>query len=277
MSLAAEIQLPLPVDPGFREARDRDARFGRMRRGPIIAAALIHAAVIAVFLIHWPAFWAPKPSEQPPIPVALVIEVPQPPAPPKPEPQAAAPQPPHELLSGPDQKTTAPPQAEAKGPQAAPKAEPDQDKPAALGLAKPRPTPPSAPKPRETRKEAARETAPEPRKRGSVDRAPGETEAEGDPYLNRVWSMIEQHRSYPANAVGTLGLRLEGTVVYLIALSPTGALQAMRLERSSGAPVLDDTARNMIQQAAPFPPLPSYFPHDGTTLTVTIHIFPGAS
>jgi periplasmic protein TonB len=273
MSFIAETQLFLPADPGFREARDREARFGRLRHGAIIAAALVHAAVIAAFLLRWPFSGTPALPEQPPIPVALVTEVPQPKLAAKP------PAPPllHELRSGPDQKTTAPPQAEAKGPQAAPQPEPDRDKPAALGLAKPEPDQPAAPKPPNTTKQATRETAPEPRKRGSVDRAPGETEAEGDPYLNRVWSMIERHRSYPANAIGSLGLRLEGTVVYLIAVSPTGALRAIRLERSSGAAVLDDTARRMIERAAPFPPLPSYFPHGGTTLSVTIHIFPTAS
>jgi TonB family protein len=125
-------------------------------------------------------------------------------------------------------------------------------------------------------KEATRETVPQPTKRGSVDRAPGE-EREGDPYLNRLWTLIEQHRTYPAGAVGSLGLNLEGTVVYVIALSPAGAIQGMRLERSSGAPVLDETARRMIEQAAPFPPLPNYFPRNGVTLSVTIHLFPTAS
>ncbi len=277
MSFLAETQLLLPADPGFREARDREARFGRLRHGAIIAAAVIHAAVIAAFLLRWPFAAAPAPPAPPAIPVTFVTEVPRPPPLPKPPAKAPPAELPHELLSGPDQKTTAPPQAEAKGPQAAPPAEPDRAKPEALGLAKPKPTPPAAAKPTKATKEAKRETAPEPRQRGRVDRAPGETEAEGDPYLNRVWSMIEQHRSYPANAIGSLGLRLEGTVVYLIAVSPTGTLQGMRLERSSGAPVLDDAARNMIEHAAPFPPLPSYFPHGGATLTVTIHIFPTAS
>lgn len=275
MSVVAETQLLLPADPGMREARERQARFGRLRSGAIVAAALLHAAVIAAFLLRWP-FSGAEPPEQPPISVALVTELPKPP--PLPAPPAPPHQPPHDLVSGPDQTTKAPPQAEAKGPQAAPKPQPEEEeKQKTAALAEPKPSPPAAPKAKPAPKEASREMAPAPRQRGSVDRAPGETKTEGDPYLNHVWAMIEQHRTYPAHAIGPLGLRLEGTVVYLIALSPAGALEGIRLERSSGAAVLDGAARAMIEAAAPFPPLPGYFPRAGATLTVTIHIFPTAS
>ena len=277
MSVVAETQLLLPADPGMREARERLARFGRLRRSAILAAALLHAAIIAAFLLRWP-FSGAEPTEHPPISVALVTEVPKPPPPPAPP--APPRQSPHDLVSGPDQKTAAPPEAEAKGPHAAPKPQPEEEekqKTAALAEPKPAPSPPAAPKTKPAPKEASRETTPAPRQRGSVDRAPGETKTEGDPYLNHMWALIEQHRTYPAHAIGSLGLRLEGTVVYLIALFPAGALEGIRLERSSGAPVLDNAARAMIEAAAPFPPLPSYFPRGGATLTVTIHIFPTAS
>lgn len=274
MSFVAETPFLLPADPRFREAREREARYGRLRRTAILAAGVLHAAAIAAFLLRWP-FPAPTRSEPAPISVALVTEVPKPPPPARPAPPR---QPPHELVSGPDQTTTAPPQAEAKGPQAAPKsASEEEKKDEAAVLAEATSSPPAVPKAKPAPKEANREMAPEPHKRGSVNRAPGETTTEGDPYLNHMYAMIEQHRSYPANAIGPLGLRLEGTAVYLIAVSPAGALEGIRLERSSGAPVLDTTARNMIEEAAPFPPLPSYFPRGSVTLTVTIHIFPSAS
>jgi protein TonB len=200
---------------------------------------------------------------------------------PAPEPPQATPAPPapaaqHYLTSGKDQQTTAPPQADAEGPEAAPKPQQEAVEADVPTPAQTKPAPPTLPASPKI-KEAARETAPQPRKQGSVNRAPGETEQEGDPYLNQLWGMIEQHRTYPAGAVGSLGLNLEGTATYLIEVSPAGALQAMRLERSSGASVLDDTARKMIQQAAPFPPLPGYYPRNGVVLTVTIHLFPTAS
>jgi hypothetical protein len=40
--------------------------------------------------------------------------------------------------------------------------------------------------------------------------------------------------------------------------------------------VLDDTARAMIERAAPFPPLPRYYPRDGATITLVIPVFPPA-
>ena len=181
------------------------------------------------------------------------------------------------MLSGPDTKTTAPPKAAEKGPDAAPEPKPpppvETESKTATAEPKPSPTPEThSPKP----KVANRETTPK-ESRGSVNRAPGEDVREGDPYLNELFARIEQHRTYPANAIGSLGLRLEGTAVYLIAVRSDGTLVNAVLERSSGAEVLDDTALKMIQQAAPFPPPPNYFPRPGVVLEVTIHLFPGAS
>lgn len=266
--------IQLPADPRFREARDRDARDGHLRRAAIAAALLAHVLVIAAVLMNWPALF---PAPERPLPAIAVTLVKQPPPAPRPAAATPPPSPPmtHELLSGSDTVTTAPPKAADEGPQAAPPASPPPplEAPAqtAVAVPKPKPTPDlHSPKP----KLATRETAPT-RTRGEVDRAPGDSEREGDPYLNHLFAMIEQHRSYPANAVGSLGLRLEGTSVYLIALSGNGALMGVELERSSGAPVLDQTALKMIEAAAPFPPPPNYYPQP-VILEVTIHLYPGA-
>lgn len=270
----------LPSDPGFRDDRDREARAGRVRRAAIVAAALAHVAVIVAMVVHWPSLFPLVPPERPPIAVTLVTQ-PPPPPPPAPAAKAPPPAPPappatHELVSGPDTKTTAPPKAAEKGPDAAPEPTPPppieaQDQ-----------TPAAEPKPKSTPEQhspkpklATRETAPKD-ERGSVNRAPGEEEREGDPYLNELFARIEQHRSYPANAIGSLGLRLEGTSVYLIAVRSDGTLLGAKLERSSGADILDQTALKMIQEAAPFPPPPNYYPRPGVILEVTIHLFPGA-
>ncbi len=272
--------IQLPAEPSEREAHQRKARLGWPRRDAIVFAALTHAVVIAALLMRWPNAFAPAPT-LPPIAVSLVTE--PPPSPPAPSPPAAAPklpatQPMHDLESGPDQVTTAPPQAPAKGPEAAPKPQPeDENKHEKAAIAEPPKSKPSPAAPQTIRpKEAARETVPKP-ERGSIDRAPGDIDRTGDPYLNRLWALIESHRTYPANAIGSLGLRLEGTATYLIEISPTGALVGIRLERSAGADMLDDTAREMIEESAPFPPLPGNFPSDGVVLSVTIHLFPEAS
>src|SRR5579875_1580835 len=269
----------LPGDPGFREHRAQDQRSGQLRRDAIVAAALAHAAVIVAVIVHWPALFPAVPLERPPIPVTLVTVAPPPPPAPKPATKAVPTPPPapaHELVSGPDTTTTAPPQAAEKGAEAAPQptAPPAAETPNKTATAESKPAPEAhPPKP----KTATRETAPK-ENHGFANRAPGDQVRSGDPYLNEIFSMIERHRRYPANAVGSLGLRLDGTSVYIIAVRADGTLVGTRLERSSGAPVLDDTALKMIQEAAPFPPPPRYFPSISgvTEFEVTIHLFPGA-
>jgi TonB family protein len=269
----------LPADPEFRENREREARGNHLRRGAIVAAALAHVAVIVAMIVHWPNLFPIRPLPPPPIPVTLVMASPPPqaqPAPPPPPPPPA-PQPQQERVSGADTKTTAPPQAADKGEEAAPKPPPpppvESTPQAATPEAKPNPEQEKAKQ--EKPKVAKRETTPKP-SRGAVNRAPGERETEGDPYLNALFAMIQAHRFYPPNAIGSLGLPLEGTAVYLIKIRADGALMDIALQRSSGAPILDQTALKMIRQAAPFPPPPqSEFPGPSVILEVTIHLFPG--
>ena len=268
--------IELPADPAFRESRERDTRSNRLRNGAIVAAALAHVAIIVAMLVHWPSLLPVKPVEPAPIPVTLVTE-PPPKAQPAPPPPPPAPSPKHEIVSGADTKTTAPLQAAEKGEEAAPKPTP----PPLPTDAKAKPAVPEAKPeaPRETRqakpKVATREAAPKP-SRGAVNRAPGDRAREGDPYLNALFATIQSHRFYPRNAIGSLGLPLEGTAVYLIKIRSDGALIGVALEHSSGADVLDQAALKMIRDAAPFPPPPqSEFPGSSIVLEVTIHLFPG--
>lgn len=273
----------LASDPGFRDERKPADRQGRLRRSAIIAAALVHALVIGGIAVRWPALFPVVPPPQQAIPVTLVTLPPPPPPAPKVQ-QALQPPPPpppalqHERVSGPDTETTAPPKQADKGVDAAPEptAPPPVETPtktAALTPAeeKPKPKPDvHPPKP----KVALRETVVRP-DRSFANRAPGETERSGDPYLNRLYDLIEAHRSYPANAVGSLGMKLAGTVVYLIGVRSDGALIGTKLQRSSGADVLDQTALRMIEAAAPFPPLPpSEFSGPEVVIQVTIYIAP---
>ena len=270
----------LPPDPDFRANRERAARNNHLRRGAIVAAALAHVLVITATIVDWPLLFPITPLERPPIPVTLVM-LPPPPPPPqaKPAPPPAPPAPPqqHERVSGADQTTTAPPQAVEKAEDAAPKPTPPPPVEAQAKAAPPeaKPAPQEDKAKQEKPKVAKRETTPKP-SHGAVNRAPGERETEGDPYLNLLFGMIMAHRFYPPNAVGSLGLPLEGTAVYLIRIRSDGALTNVALERSSGANVLDQTALRMIQQAAPFPPPPkNEFPGPGVVLEVTIHLSPG--
>ena len=261
----------LPADPDFRANRDRDARDRHLRRGAILAAALAHVLVIAAMIVDWPMLFPITSLERPPIPVTLVMLPPPPPPQAKPAPPAPPQQ--YERISGADQTTTALPQAVEKAEDAAPKPTPPPPVEAQAKAAPPeaKPAPLEDKAKQEKPKIAKRETTPKP-SHGAVNRAPGERATEGDPYLNLLFTMIMSHRFYPANAVGSLGLPLEGTAVYLIRIGPDGALIGYSLARSSGAPILDQTALKMIQQAAPFPPPPS---QNDSLIEVTLHLFPG--
>jgi TonB family protein len=266
----------VPADSGFRDMWAGRAGRERLRRSAIIAAALLHAAVIAALLVQWPFVFTPVP-EKPPITVALVVEPPPPaPLPPQPKP-VPEPEPPQERHSGPDQQTSAPPQAETKAPAAAPKPaeqeEHPEDKTAEFPALKfRRPTPPS-PTVRPVPKEAERETAPEPVTRSALHVEIGELK-DGDPYLNELTVMIEQHRFYPSDAVGAFGKRLTGIVVYRVALSSAGQLVALELKTSSGSDTLDEAASTMIKRTAPFPPLPAYVHANAMVLEWAVRIFP---
>jgi len=283
MSIAADTPpLFVPSDSGFRESRESAADRGRLRRRAIIEAGLLHVVVIAALLMQWPFIFTPPAPEPPAITVALVTEPAPPPEPPPPAPAPpqAKPQPAppdtYDRVSGKDQETTRLRPAEEKGPAAAPKLaepEPRRDEAAEFPALKFQPkAPTSHPAP----KEAPRETAPEPAQHVALHARLGDKDQSGDPYLNAITAKMELHRSYPAAAIGSLGLHLAGTVVYLIALSPTGELRGVKLERSSGSPLLDQTALNMVQQAAPFPALPSNYPRDGVVIESTIPIYPQA-
>lgn len=264
----------LPSDPGFRESRDRDLRFGRLRWAAIAAALLAHVGLIIAVMVHWPSLFPAVPPQPPAIPVTLVTELPPPP---RPAPKPPAPQQPaekqYEAVSGKDQETTAPPQAKETGPEAAPQPVPPPPAAtaqAALDAGMPSLQEPQKPKP----KIAARETAPR-AKRGIADAKPGDVEREGDPYLNELDALVEQHRFYPSDARGALGLSLEGIATFTIFIAADGHLLGVRLEQSAGAEVLDQTALAMIQRSAPFPPPPRDRMVDGyLPVTVGLDIYP---
>ena len=231
--------------------------------------------MIAALLVQWPFVFAPLP-EKPPITVALVVE-PPPPEPPPPQAKPTPEQPPAmERHSGADQQTSAPPQAETKAPAAAPKPAEEEPHPEdqtaefpALKFRRPAPSQTVRP----AVKEAERETAPEPVTRSALHVAIGELK-DGDPYLNALTAMIEQHRFYPPDAVGAFGKRLTGIVVYRVALSAGGGLEAIQLKTSSGSDALDEAASTMIKRTAPFPPLPSYVNANSMVLEWAIRVFP---
>jgi protein TonB len=275
MSTAEEAtKIQLPVDPGLLESRALDKKIGPVRWGAIVVAILFHATVLIV--LNLPDRWLSQPvaAPQPAIPVTLVQEPPPPAPQPAPQPKPK-PIPPAQKYaeSGRDQQTSAPPKEAEKSPEeAAPEAKSPNETlaKADTGEAKPK----EAPAPKQAKpKVATRETSPDPR-RSFYDRAPGE-ERSGDPYLNAVSAQIERHRFYPPNAVGSLGLPLQGLAVFHIFVAPDGRVVRVALARSSGAAVLDEAGRKMIEQASPFPRLPNtYVQEGGAVLVLELPMFP---
>jgi protein TonB len=72
---------------------------------------------------------------------------------------------------------------------------------------------------------------------------------------------------------GQLGLPVEGTAIYDVAVDRSGRMLDMRLQRSSGTPGIDRAVADMIRNSLPFPPLPPNYP-DEVGITMAIHLFP---
>ena len=67
-------------------------------------------------------------------------------------------------------------------------------------------------------------------------------------YKMIVWEQIQNHR--PSH------VRLSGTSVVLFSITPNGTLQKVEIWTPSGKAFLDQTALDIVESAAPFPPPP---------------------
>jgi len=272
--------LLLPADAGLRDATIATP-FGRRTAWPaIIAALLLHVFVIAAFLIDWRF----PPAAPPPASVPVTIVFAPPPASPLPQPKPN----PYDRESGKDERTTAPPRAESasteptRAPDAAAPIEPKPPEPHAR--LSPLPEKPVAAH-RDAKPKTQDATARlDPRKEAERARAlhpapdllriePGDRRQTGDPYLNRVNGLIEQHRTYP-NVIGKYGVPVEGTPVYLFEIDRNGHLLGIKLVTSSGVAALDEAGAAMIRAAAPFPPATADIPGGILQLMLTLPLYP---
>jgi protein TonB len=78
------------------------------------------------------------------------------------------------------------------------------------------------------------------------------TEGIPSDYVNQVYQRINRNADYPREARLR---RQQGRVAYRLTLSQAGALLAFDID-TSGSDILDQAAKEAIQRAAPFPPLP---------------------
>jgi len=275
--------LVLPRDADWRDTGAAAPLWRRSDWPAILAALLLHVAVITLLMVDWR--WpvtAPAPQS---IPVTIVFAPPPTPAAP-PAPRSSAN--PYYRESGKDQRTTAPPAAEsataepARPPEATAPAEPTPPEPQVPSSGIPeKPAPlqhPTRPKTHDTvarldpRNEADRLRALHPAP-DLLRIEPGDRQQSGDPYLNQARDLIEAHRTYP-NVLGKYGVPVEGTPVYEFLLDRKGHLLGLKLVTSSGMAALDEAGAAMIRATAPFPPLPADASGTVLHIIVTLPLYP---
>ena len=143
-----------------------------------------------------------------------------------------------------------------------PRPRPMQQVAAAAPVAPPDPTPapPALPVP----------PSPAPIENHVAEAASGATTAPSPDYLTRLRAWLEKHKQYPQQAQRR---RQQGTALLRFTLARDGRLLAHSIERSSGFSSLDAAVEEMIERAAPLPPLPSEMTQDALEIVVPIAFF----
>lgn len=130
-----------------------------------------------------------------------------------------------------------------------------------------------------TQERAQEETAAETRQEASTStrRASGNAgqEANGGrrgnaaDYIQTLNQWLARHRTYPAAAKRS---KQEGTVKLAFTMNRQGEILSSHIAGSSGYPLLDDAALNMLQDAAPLPVVPEDFYPSRNTLPLVMPI-----
>lgn len=93
----------------------------------------------------------------------------------------------------------------------------------------------------------------------------GSLEGPGDDYLEAVRRWVTKFRKYPDEAVKQ---KQEGTVMLGFKFTRDGTVLDAWVERSSGFPLLDQAALQMIRDASPIPKVPDRYKGDTLTLVM---------
>jgi periplasmic protein TonB len=84
----------------------------------------------------------------------------------------------------------------------------------------------------------------------------GLIEGPGDDYLDRLRRWLNKYKHFPEEAQKQ---KQHGQLVVSFTILRDGTVRDPRVERSSGFPLLDDAAVQMLRDASPVPPLPEKF------------------
>jgi outer membrane biosynthesis protein TonB len=269
----------LPGEPTPAAAPLADPR-ARWRTGAAIASALLlHLAIIVLLLVK---LGPETPTEPTPIPVELAFEPPKPAAQaipkPAPQPRPSESEPRHRESGGdpnlapgiapadaPSSKVPAPEPAKAPiGPKPVTPAPLLASLGAASDLAKP--AKPAAPK-LETREAMIPVPPPRHPPAPASNRSMQLGEGGGDRYLNTLRDDLLRHR---AAAILADAATITHDARYKIVIARDGKLLGASLLQSSGNSIVDEAGFNMIENTAPFRPVPPDFPGDPVVLQLTL-------
>ena len=238
----------------------------------------------------------PEPPQQAAVPPAVPPIVPTP-AEPAPPPRPSAEPAPVPTTAPPMRLATEPAPAEAPAPapvettstaaESAPEAEIEtawqtdasswrpqvtMERPPATPPPRPAARPPTVPRPAQTPGMRLQDYPPQTSSlggpsSGSYDQAMGDGGARND-YLSRVYRHIDPYRDYPAAARAA---RQHGRVVTRVTINRAGELLDIRLDRSSGWPLIDNAEMAAIRRAMPLPPVPAGMRGDPIVLVLPMN------
>ena len=220
------------------------------------------APAVPVPALSMPAEPAPVPAPRPPEEEVAEPAPAAEPAPPPVETAAVTPQPPTETEAEAAWQTDASswkPQVTLERSSATPPPRP----------VRPAPRPPTAPRTAQAPATRLQDYPPQTSSlggpsTGSFDAAMGDGGARND-YLSRVYRHIDPYRDYPAAARAA---RQHGRVVTRVTINRAGELLDIRLDRSSGWPLIDNAEMAAIRRAMPLPPVPDGMRGDPVVLVL---------
>ena len=91
----------------------------------------------------------------------------------------------------------------------------------------------------------------------------------GDPksYFSELIAWLNQYKDYPAEVKKR---KQQGVIVVAFTINRVGEVLSANVQQSSGYPLLDQAALDMLARASPLPPMPEWMPRERLNLAVPV-------